>query len=436
MPAALQSSAASQNGAKKRRTFFTSSLSTFPVPAALKKTKAAVPSKSVFAALQSHSEQEKTEARIMAAEVKVEVREETDEEEEEDEADVDNDLQALNRRSLSPADDLEEEVSLVSPTTSRRPHRSLQNTAPSSKPRAQNARNAVPSPVRQSAPKAGPSRPSKPPLSSLALPPRPMLAATKPTLASQHMKNKKPQTVTTPPGRVAARENRAQSSNERLSMLMEDSMRASIGGREAPYQRIPVYEGHVVRNSAGVSPRNLSHKAKGKQRATAVKVERTSPGSGKARSSHKGRQQIQQSTKGKTQVKVEPGSRPSEMKQYLTAGVYCQDASAKSPHKLVSRILTHAGPSNSVVESKKGKSKAKTNKLSNTDKGRGFVFPPLPYDYGYELFFGQEHDFVLPYDIHNEAVCGTLNAKKKPAPYHKIRSSESLRLSPCITTPS
>lgn len=102
----------------------------------------------------------------------------------------------------------------------------------------------------------------------------------------------------------------------------------------------------------------------------------------------------------------------SKGKQYMNAGFYCQDANAKSPFKLVNKILG----------TKKNGTKRTAAAISAGTSG--LSFPPLPYDHGYEHFFGREHDFVLPFNIHNAASNGALNDKKKPAPYQKVRGSE------------
>jgi len=138
---------------------------------------------------------------------------------------------------------------------------------------------------------------------------------------------------------------------------------------------------------------------------------------GKGKASDKGKGRANEMTpKSKGKGKIEDGNN----KEYMTSGFYCQDANAKSPFKLVNKVLSQSvvGPSRS------GKRIAATQLLPNK-AAKDLSFPPLPYDHGFEHFFGREHEFVLPYNIHKEATSGALNDKKKPAPYQKIRGSES-----------
>jgi hypothetical protein len=102
----------------------------------------------------------------------------------------------------------------------------------------------------------------------------------------------------------------------------------------------------------------------------------------------------------------------------MEAGFYCQDDFAKSPHKLVSKVLMRR-----EAESKLKSKYPKANAAYRPELNRP-AFPPLPYDYGYELFFGEQHDFVLPFNIRSESENGLLDGKKKPAPYSKLRASE------------
>lgn len=104
-------------------------------------------------------------------------------------------------------------------------------------------------------------------------------------------------------------------------------------------------------------------------------------------------------------------------KRYMEAGFYCQDDFAKSPHKLVSKVLLRR-------EAEDQLKRRKGNALFRPDLNRP-AFPPLPYDYGNELFFGAQHDFVLPFNIRAEAENGLLDGKKKPAAYSKLRASAS-----------
>lgn len=97
-------------------------------------------------------------------------------------------------------------------------------------------------------------------------------------------------------------------------------------------------------------------------------------------------------------------------KTYMEAGFYNQGEG--TPHKLVNRIL----------QRHEAEAKLDTSRIT-LDINRP-TFPPLPYDYGFEWFFGQEHDFVLPYNIQQESEGGILDGKRKPAPFQWIRNSE------------
>lgn len=106
------------------------------------------------------------------------------------------------------------------------------------------------------------------------------------------------------------------------------------------------------------------------------------------------------------------------LKEYMKAGFYCQDDEATLSHTLVEKVLLRR----QAEENTKSKSKSKgTMKVAGLS---GAMFPPLPYDYGYQLFFAEEQDFVLPFNIRREAESGRLDGKKKPAAYSKIRASE------------
>jgi hypothetical protein len=105
-------------------------------------------------------------------------------------------------------------------------------------------------------------------------------------------------------------------------------------------------------------------------------------------------------------------------KEYMEAGFYCQHDQGTLSHNLVEKVLLRR--------------QAEENAKSRPYKKGGIkvaglgvpAFPPLPYDYGYELFFGEEQDFVLPFNIRREAESGQLDGKKKPAAYSKLRASK------------
>jgi hypothetical protein len=124
-----------------------------------------------------------------------------------------------------------------------------------------------------------------------------------------------------------------------------------------------------------------------------------------------------------------------QKKDYMTSGLYCQNATAESPHKLINKVLDRRQAElKQLRAAAKGKSRARSPPTTN-----GPSFPPLPYDHGYQHFFGQEHEFKLPYNIQYEAESGALDGKKKPSPYQKIRGSESRtlpRLPPSPASPA
>jgi hypothetical protein len=105
------------------------------------------------------------------------------------------------------------------------------------------------------------------------------------------------------------------------------------------------------------------------------------------------------------------------LKEYMEAGFYCQDDMAKSPHQLISKVLQRREAEERLKSRKSGG--LRINFLDRPS------FPPLPYDYGYQLFFEEEQDFVLPFNIRREAETGRLDAKKRPAAYSKLRASKS-----------
>ncbi|WWD08091.1 hypothetical protein V865_006202 [Kwoniella europaea PYCC6329] len=134
-------------------------------------------------------------------------------------------------------------------------------------------------------------------------------------------------------------------------------------------------------------------------------------------------------------------------KEYMTAGFYCQDPHPPSTRQLHNKILsirkTESKNTKNQSKSKKidipvGRSTRskqassssttttttttkKTNASASKDEQKVSVsFPPLPYDHGYDLFFNQEHEFTLPYNIMKEKLDGKLDGKKKPMAYSKI----------------
>lgn len=104
------------------------------------------------------------------------------------------------------------------------------------------------------------------------------------------------------------------------------------------------------------------------------------------------------------------------LKDYMEAGFYCQDDHAKSPYKLISKVLQRR-----EAEERVKSRKADAIRVLSFDRP---TFPPMPYDYGHKLFFDEEQDFVLPFNIRREAENGHLDKKKRPAAYSKLRASE------------
>ena len=132
-----------------------------------------------------------------------------------------------------------------------------------------------------------------------------------------------------------------------------------------------------------------------------------------------GREQEEVSMDKKSPVKGKEKSRDGSKKRYMAAGFYCQNPNAKSPHKLVSKVLRQGSSSKAGHSGRKPR--ASTSKKGIQEET--VHFPPLPYDYGYDHFFGQEHEFRLPYNIHQEAEKGMLDDRKRPTPYQKLRQS-------------
>lgn len=120
--------------------------------------------------------------------------------------------------------------------------------------------------------------------------------------------------------------------------------------------------------------------------------------------------------------KEAPEPNPSKMKDYMTAGFYCQDEQPSSDRVLVNRVLAQRGE---PVKRGPGRPrKSAPMPPIPTAEGEGVSFPPLPLDHGHVHFFGTEREFVLPYNIMWESETGALDGKKRPPFYTKLRSSE------------
>lgn len=117
-------------------------------------------------------------------------------------------------------------------------------------------------------------------------------------------------------------------------------------------------------------------------------------------------------------VPVNPAN-PSQKKEYLTAGMYCDEPVPPRDYQLVNRVLATRQDS--------------ANERYNIDGelDRRFVpddtsFPPLPEPKGMAELFEKEHEFKLPYDLLWESESGMLDDKKCPPQYELITSSESI----------
>jgi hypothetical protein len=117
----------------------------------------------------------------------------------------------------------------------------------------------------------------------------------------------------------------------------------------------------------------------------------------------------------KRQVEKEVVTTP--LKSYMESGMYCQDDHAKSPYKLISRVLFRR------EAEEKAKSMQKVHPDIQVQIINRPTFPPLPYDYGYKLFFSKVNEFLLPFDIRQEAEKGLLDGNRKPAHYDKLKAS-------------
>lgn len=118
-----------------------------------------------------------------------------------------------------------------------------------------------------------------------------------------------------------------------------------------------------------------------------------------------------QSSTSSNTTDVNPGKR----KEYMSAGLYCQDAEPPSERALVNKVL------DSRVPVKRGPGRPRKSQPPPADGN--MTFPPLPLDHGMVHFFEKEHEFVLPYNILWESETGALDGKKRPPAYRKLRSS-------------
>ena len=264
----------------------------------------------------------------------------------------------------------------------------------------------------------------------------------------------------------------AQNSNERLALAMQQSMRATLNDRQRPYDRVPVWAAPRLeptnksvpagskagaRGKAGVrlKPKRLGRSGRqvkivtkrGVGQTKRVKVTLKVPVGmkRKAKDIESDSEEMRESAGDETIEQpgaenkngVAKGKGKGMSKEYMTAGFYCQNANAKSPHKLINKVLAQRNLVKASSRAKaKGKGKEEVAAAPRKRRSRGVAaptedqeekisFPPMPYDFGYSHLLGQRHDFVLPFDIYQEAQTGQLDGKKRPAPYQKIRGSES-----------
>jgi hypothetical protein len=221
--------------------------------------------------------------------------------------------------------------------------------------------------------------------------------------------------------------------------MMAQSIKATIDGRTRPYTRVPVWEeGEESKPTPSPSHKRSSFSAKVKVKTdakagpstTSSKKRKSMVDEEASEAENIGHEDVNEAPSGKGKGKGKAKGKSGSTKSYMAAGFYCQDANAKSPFKLVNRVLSE-GALLSPVNTKYKRSLAANSllpaakRISTATKEKPISFPPLPYDHGYQHFFGEEHDFVLPYNIQQEAETGALNSKKKPAPYQKLRGSES-----------
>ncbi|KAL1408172.1 hypothetical protein Q8F55_004977 [Vanrija albida] len=120
----------------------------------------------------------------------------------------------------------------------------------------------------------------------------------------------------------------------------------------------------------------------------------------------------QSSTTTSSNTDINPGKR----KEYMTAGLYCQDAEPPSERALFNKVL------DSRIPVKRGPGRPRKSQPPPPDSN--MTFPPLPLDHGLVHFFEKEHEFVLPYNILWESETGALDGKKRPPAYRKLRSNQ------------
>ncbi|GMK57715.1 hypothetical protein CspeluHIS016_0405490 [Cutaneotrichosporon spelunceum] len=111
---------------------------------------------------------------------------------------------------------------------------------------------------------------------------------------------------------------------------------------------------------------------------------------------------------------------PAKRKEYMTAGLYCQDEHPPEEAQLVERILQYKGIR------KPGRPRKSIQFLPPipTPEGMHPSFPPFPLDHGYRMFFDKEVEFRLPFNIMWERDSGALDGKKRPPSFGKLRTNQ------------
>ncbi|ODN75230.1 hypothetical protein L202_06423 [Cryptococcus amylolentus CBS 6039] len=167
-----------------------------------------------------------------------------------------------------------------------------------------------------------------------------------------------------------------------------------------------------------------------------------------------------------TAEEAKPAPKPQRVsKSYLSSGLYCQEEKPITSQTLVARVLKAREEENKADKLRKAEERKTKGRRSEpmrpTEEGVRTtrarvslsssarppqmptevdpkndvkkdsvtvqtdrpILPPLPYDFGYTLFFGKQHDFELPYNIKEEFAKGVLDGKKKPDGFTKIRAN-------------
>lgn len=116
---------------------------------------------------------------------------------------------------------------------------------------------------------------------------------------------------------------------------------------------------------------------------------------------------------------------PNKRKDYMTAGLYCDEEQPTEEGILVNRVLAIRGQTakRGPGRPRKSTAAAAAPLAAPISRAEEVSFPPLPIDHGNVHFFGTQREFRLPYDIMWESEQGALDGKKRPPAYTKLRSS-------------